>query len=241
MAKRRRRHKTNSKMNVPMTMAMVLLYLTIFSIYLSSGLYAKYTTSSSGQDGARVITFGGLTLEETGDFMVGSEGKREFMMIPGVNLKKDVKISFDGSEADTYIFVAADMPGWETKDHVQFSVMSKPDADATKTLMTMSIDADEDGAWTYLTTDGTTHVYYRVLESNEALDQVPLICNLKNSVSTEETYQIEVNKLITKKDLEKIQDALEDGDALAMNITAYAAQAGGFNNATDAWESVSKK
>ena len=238
MAKRRRRHKTNSKVNVPMTMAMVLLYLTVFSIYLSSGLYAKYTTSSSGQDGARVITFGGLTVEETGDFMVGSEGKREFMMIPGVNLKKDVKISFDGSEADTYIFVAADMPGWETKDHVQFSVMSKPDA--TKTLMSMSIDVS-DGAWKYLTTDGTTHVYYRLLESNEVLEQVPLICNLENSVSTEETYQIKVNKLIMKKDLEKIQDALEDGDALAMNITAYAAQAGGFNNATDAWESVSKK
>lgn len=231
MAKRRRRHKTNSKVNVPMTMAMVLLYLTVFSIYLSSGLYAKYTTSSSGQDGARVITFGGLTLEETGDFVVDSEGKREFMMIPGVNLKKDVKISFDGSEADTYIFVAADMPGWETENYVQFSVMSKPDA--TKTLMTMSIDVS-DKAWKYLTTDGTTHVYYRLLESNEALDQVPLICNLKNSVSTEETYQIEVNKFITKKDL-------ENENALAMNITAYAAQASGFNNVTDAWKSVSGK
>lgn len=231
MAKRRRRHKTNSKMNVPMTMAMVLLYLTIFSIYLSSGLYAKYTTSSSGQDGARVITFGGLKLEETGDFVVDSEGKREFMMIPGVNLKKDVKISFDGSEADTYIFVAADMPGWETENHVQFSVMSK--LDATKTLMTMSIDVS-DKAWKYLTTDGTTHVYYRLLESNEALEQVPLICNLKNSVSTEETYQIEVNKFITKKDL-------ENENALAMNITAYAAQASGFNNVTDAWKSVSGK
>lgn len=231
MAKRRRRHKTNSKVNVPMTMAMVLLYLTVFSIYLSSGLYAKYTTSSSGQDGARVITFGGLTLEETGDFVVDSEGKREFMMIPGVNLKKDVKISFDGSEADTYIFVAADMPGWETENHVQFSVMSK--LDATKTLMTMYIDVSDE-AWKYLTTDGTTHVYYRLLESNEALEQVPLICNLENPVSTEETYQIEVNKFITKKDL-------ENENALAMNITAYAAQASGFNNATDAWESVSGK
>ena len=97
----------------------------------------------------------------------------------------------------------------------------------------MSIDVS-DKAWRYLTTDGTTHVYYRLLKSNEALEQVPLICNLKNSVSTEETYQIEVNKLITKKDL-------EDENALAMNITAYAAQASGFNNATDAWKSVSGK
>ena len=42
------------------------------------------STFASGSDSARVITFGDLTLTETGDFY--EEGK--LMIIPGVDLKK---------------------------------------------------------------------------------------------------------------------------------------------------------
>lgn len=45
------------KMNIPMCLAGVLLCLTLFSFYLSGGLYARYATKASGQDSARVARF----------------------------------------------------------------------------------------------------------------------------------------------------------------------------------------
>jgi len=48
-------HKT--KMNIPMCLAAILLCLTLFSFYLCGGLYARYTTSDSGEDAARVARF----------------------------------------------------------------------------------------------------------------------------------------------------------------------------------------
>ena len=48
-------HKT--KMNIPMCLAAILLCLTLFSFHLRGGLYARYTTSDSGEDAARVARF----------------------------------------------------------------------------------------------------------------------------------------------------------------------------------------
>ena len=45
------------KINVPMCAACVLLCLTLFSCYFSGGLYARYVTQASGEDGARVARF----------------------------------------------------------------------------------------------------------------------------------------------------------------------------------------
>lgn len=204
-------------------MAMVLLYLTIFSIYLSSGLYAKYTTKSSGQDGARVITFGGLTVEETGDFVAGTQpGERKFIIIPGVDLTKDVQVSFDGSEADTYIFVKAEMKGW-MKGENNYTVKSEADANGNKKVyMSLEINTKD---WTYLKTDGETHIFYRLLESNEKLEDVKFIAN---------DGKITVSEYITKTEL-------KDLTGIEMNITAYAVQASGFENVQAAWASISTK
>ena len=46
-----------AKLNIPMCAALVLLLLTMVSIHLTSGLYARYTTTSSGSDSARVAKF----------------------------------------------------------------------------------------------------------------------------------------------------------------------------------------
>ena len=45
------------KINIPMCIACVLLCLTLFSIHLCSGLYARYTTVATSSDGARVARF----------------------------------------------------------------------------------------------------------------------------------------------------------------------------------------
>ena len=46
-----------AKMNIPMCVACILLCLTLFSIHLTSGLYAKYTAKGNGEDDARVAKF----------------------------------------------------------------------------------------------------------------------------------------------------------------------------------------
>lgn len=53
MAKR----KNPSRVNIPMCAAGVLLCLTLFSVHLTSGLYAKYTATATGSDSARVAKF----------------------------------------------------------------------------------------------------------------------------------------------------------------------------------------
>ncbi len=47
----------NVKMNILMCTVAVLLCATLFSMHLVGGLYAKYTASVSGSDGARVAAF----------------------------------------------------------------------------------------------------------------------------------------------------------------------------------------
>lgn len=46
-----------AKMNIPMCAACILLCLTLFSIHLTSGLYAKYIAKGTGSDEARVAKF----------------------------------------------------------------------------------------------------------------------------------------------------------------------------------------
>lgn len=46
-----------AKINIPMCAALVLLLLTMISIHLTCGLYARYTAISSSQDSARVAKF----------------------------------------------------------------------------------------------------------------------------------------------------------------------------------------
>jgi hypothetical protein len=51
-----------------MLLAGVCLCLVLISSHLTSGLYARYTTSASGSDSARVIQFNQLTVTENGSF-----------------------------------------------------------------------------------------------------------------------------------------------------------------------------
>lgn len=46
-----------SKLNIPMCAALMLLLLTMLSIHMTSGLYARYTAKSLGSDNARVAKF----------------------------------------------------------------------------------------------------------------------------------------------------------------------------------------
>ena len=155
-------HKRKSSMGFGegmMWIAGVLFCLVLITTAMMGGLFARYTTSDSGSDSARVVAFGNLTLTETGDF-VEAGGKKTAKIIPGVDLSKKVTLSFEASEVDTIVFVEISAPGWTVPDSQTFMM---------GTHLSWSVAA----GWNHL--PGTQYVYYKELDTNTALTDVDII------------------------------------------------------------------
>lgn len=206
------RHKKTAKVNIPMCIASFLFCLTLISIHLSSGLYAKYISSASGNDSARVIKFGELTITETGDFYEDNK----LMIIPGVDLTKKATVSFSGSESVTYVFVEIMPTGWSATDDVTFALLSNG-----KTAMQWSI---ADG-WVFLKSDNGTYIYYRELAPNLELVKADIIAG---------NGKITVSDQITKSEIKAMTD-------ISIKLRATVVQSGGFENPEAAWDSVALK
>lgn len=201
--------------NIPIYLACLLLCLTLISIHFSSGLYAKYTTTVSGSDSARVIKFGDITLTESDSSPITDDQK--FIIIPGVTIKKNPMISFAGSEAMTYIFVEIEVSShW---DH---------DLSGDKHLFTINTDQlswQVAEGWEYLKKEGSnTYVFYRLLAPNPGF-----------SAGIIHKGQITVSSGITASDLTYLTST---GNPY-INVRAMAVQGNGFDSATDAWNAVS--
>ena len=130
--------RKSPKVNIPMILAIILLFLTLLSVHLTSGLYARYVSTATGSDSARVAKFGSLTLTEEGDF---GAGKQKGMIIPGVDLQKRARVTFTASEVSTVVFVEI-ITNWE-KDG-ESDTFSYDEG-----LMQWKVD----DTWTYLLTD----------------------------------------------------------------------------------------
>ena len=121
-----------------------LLYLAVATFALTGVTFSRYVASAHSQDEGRVITFGDLTVTDSGVTPVQ----------PGVAAQKDLTVRFEGSEAATYVFVELQGSDW--------------------TLGTDGIYHDATGLMTWRVADGWTHlqdnVYYRELAPNTVLD-----------------------------------------------------------------------
>lgn len=198
-----------AKVNMPLCVAGVLLCLTLFSFHLTGGLYARYTQSAAGGAAARVVRFGALTLEESGDFYETNK----LRMIPGVDLTKTATVSFAGSESATFVFVEMQLPHWGTADNATFSF-----AINGKTALQWRV---ADG-WTFLRVDGGTYVYYRELPPNTVLDAVDVIA-AGGTVTVSET--------LTKSDMAALT-------GVEFNLRAGVVQSIGFDSPAAAYEAV---
>lgn len=120
-----------------------LLYLAVVTFALTGVTFSRYVASAHSQDEGRVITFGDLTVTDSGVRQVQ----------PGVAAKKDLTVHFDGSEAAVYVFVEV-QGGWTRgADGIYHDAAG---------LMTWRV---ADG-WTHL----QDNVYYRELAPNTVLD-----------------------------------------------------------------------
>lgn len=121
-----------------------LLYLAVVTFALTGVTFSRYVASAHSQDEGRVITFGDLTVTDSGSVQVQ----------PGVAAQKDLTVHFDGSEAATYVFVELQGSDWTRgADGYTYTYQSG--------LMTWRV---ADG-WTHL----QNNVYYRALSPNTAL------------------------------------------------------------------------
>lgn len=218
------------KMNLPLMMALVLFYLTVFSTYFTAGLYAKYVVTGNASDSARVIKFGQISVTETGAF--GTSGGTAYFQ-PGVNLKKDVTIHFTSAESDVYIFAVAETPGWTINDvnHKEFTLTEN-----SETVMSWKVK----NSWQYLTTttDGRL-VYWQYVDSNNEFKDDFIAGNPENSDWNINEGSVTVNALVSYKNYNSLAKKRAEGTLdIEINITAYAVQAGGFENAQGAWDSL---
>lgn len=203
-----------------------LIYLLIVTFIISGVTFSKYVTSSSGGDSARVAAFGNLKLYET-DADKNPVKEQIYYIAPGVNLKKNPTVEYAterGSEMATYVFTTVTTTNWKFDDESQ-SYWIEMDGKEDKSL-TWSVDK----GWKYLPTekkDGEiTAVFYRLVDAGEKLDRVPII----------QKSEIKVSEKIFEKDMDNIEKATGD-----IHFQVYAVQAGGFESAEEAWESVSAK
>ena len=239
--------KRRSKVNIPICAAAVLLCLTMFSAHLTGGIYARYSTTASGSDSARVIKFGQLTLtDETKTPTItvgsGSEAIEQIIVIPGVPIDREVLVSFDGSESATYVFLevvvekGGDDWSWTTSDQ--------------KTFETYFFDHDHDGnvgtdpvpglswtvadGWEYLCTEDNKYVYGYLHDPADVNAPLPPNAKLTNVPC------IKGNTILVRSEISatELQDICDGTKFLAANFSASVVQKGNFASAAAAWSSL---
>lgn len=122
-----------------------LLYLAVVTFALTGVTFSRYVASAHSQDEGRVITFGDLTVTDSGSVQVQ----------PGVPTEKNLTVHFDGSEAATYVFVELKGSDW-----------TRGADNRTYTYGGGSLSWRVADGWTHL----QDNVYYRELAPNTALD-----------------------------------------------------------------------
>lgn len=164
MAKSKSMRPNKAKVNIPISMAGVLLCLAMLSIHLAGGIFARYTTTADSGDSARVIEFGQLTLSQIG-------GKTQYIA-PGVTLEWNATVTFTGSESATYVFL--EVEGAAAGNANSVTPFSKGPAWTVAE------------GWEYLN-DGAIHVYYRSLAPNQTLTNAALFTS--DTATVDETLK----------------------------------------------------
>ena len=245
---RRRKRQLHNRPNIALRLAAVLLVMVCISTWMMDGLFAKYRTSSSGQDNARVIGFGNLTLTEEGDF--GTDGGQGYFA-PGMNLKKQAIVNFTGSESATYVFMEVTLSEhWKKADDGQTFFIQREDATEKQLEWAVAGDwltEDKEGQ-KFLTmntntiTNENTYVYYRALSPNEKLTDAKFFANMGNDGNE---WNVTVSPSIKRADIANIKKYIIDGkeyeNDILINLRASVVQSNGFDDATAAWSSISQK
>ena len=201
--------KSQNRSPIVFYFAIAVMILLVITTNVTGGLFARYASYSEGEDSARVIKFGDITLTTTID---------NFLIVPGRDIAKTAKISFAGSESATYLFVVLDVgEAWSFSAGSMFSVT----LDSVTAMQWSVVTTD----WTYLTTQEGKYVFYKTLAPNVSLANVEVVSGAKITVSNDITNTM-LNLLAENK------------EKLSISISATVVQSNGFDDVSTAWTSV---
>lgn len=241
----------------------ILMVCVLVSTCTLCGLLARYTTSGSSFDSARVIAFRNLEVKEYGDFEEGTA-----VLVPGHSLTKDVVVEFGGSEASTIVFVELTLTEsltgtneqWVREDN-EFNLKminshkeNESDDDYINALSFAVNGANPTNnpqsnteKWYLLDLNGDTtrYVYYKILEPNTKLvkDDVDEVDGsfIANGGALLVDYRIPTITLEKDSSGNYIETKYDELVKSQINIKATAVQANGFDSVVKAWDSIKNK
>ena len=194
----------NKKAKFRLPFSAVLLYLALIAAALSGVTFSRYVTGTTVSDSARVAMMKELTVTETG-------GLDQRVILPGVNMTKKAVVNFEGSEMACYVFCAITANGWtRAADNFHYT--------AGTGILNWAVDNTK---WTYLQGDGSTSVYYCIVNANTALQADVLADGGKITVSED----------ITRSQLDTLAASAAP---LSIKISATAVQYHGFSEGLSA-------
>ncbi|MFR8917302.1 MAG: hypothetical protein ACLVGP_07280 [Oscillospiraceae bacterium] len=196
----------NKKAKFRLPFSAVLLYLALIAAALSGVTFSRYVTGTTVSDSARVAMMKELTVTET----EMPDGSDQRVILPGVDITKQAVVDFEGSEMACYVFCAITANGWTRTDNFHYT--------AGNGLLNWAVDNTK---WIFLQGDGSTSVYYCIVNANTVLHADVLA----------EDGKITVSENITRSQL----DALAASAApLSIKISATAVQYHGFSEGLQA-------
>lgn len=201
----------NKKAKFRLPFSAVLLYLALIAAALSGVTFSRYVTGTTVSDSARVAMMKELTVTET----EMPDGSDQRVILPGVNMIKKAVVDFEGSEMACYVFCAITANGWtRVADNFGYT--------AGNGLLSWAVDNTN---WTYLKEDGSTSVYYCIVNANTDLHADVLADGGK----------ITVSENITRSQLDTL------AAPLSIKISATAVQYHGFSEGLQAGYTEAKR
>lgn len=196
----------NKKAKFRLPFSAVLLYLALIAAALSGVTFSRYVTGTTVSDSARVAMMKELTVTET----EMPDGLDQRVILPGVDMTKQAVVDFEGSEMACYVFCAITANGWTRADNFHYT--------AGNGLLNWAVDNTK---WIFLQGDGSTSVYYCIVNANTVLHADVLADGGK----------ITVSEHITRSQLDELAASAAP---LSIKISATAVQYHGFSEGLSA-------
>lgn len=203
--------KSNNR--APLLSPMHIALLLLCAVLLSSyAISGLYARYISEESGAD-----SARVIRFGDISIIEPNDNNLILTPGVTSQNRVMVDFKGSESATYVFVIIDAPNWTYTSNNTLKIGN---------LVTLSVMND----WTYLKKEETSFVFYKELAPNTVLNQVELFAEQADGVRG-----AAVASNATAQELAELNGKV------SFSVKAIVVQSIGFENVTEAWNSVKAK
>ena len=205
-------HRNNSKLNkkiIAMLSVFIMLALVVIGRSVS-GTVAWLVSQSESTVSTFTLGDINITLAES-DF-----GSQPIKIIPGIDIKKDPKVTVMANSEACWLFVKVEESNWP---------------DCKEANGTRKVSYSVNNGWSAL--EGTSGVYFREVSAEDAqkgMDYI-VLAGSENCPSG----VIKVSQELTKEEINSISSY---GNQPSLTFTAYAVQRAGIDTAAAAWATV---